>query len=111
MARTWKHDVPMSLAVMPGADLDARPDSGGRPHPTLGVVPEPGLKSVAGLHHDGWLHYMQAQLAFQNPQPFQATDARFFVEVDHVDYIAGDRSEEHTSELQSLKHLVCRLLL
>src|SRR5262245_62972440 len=23
----------------------------------------------------------------------------------------GDRSEEHTSELQSLRHLVCRLLL
>src|ERR1039458_4317247 len=72
MARTWRHDVPMSLAVMPGADIDARPDSGGRPHPTLGVVPEPGLKSVAGLHHDGWLHYMQAQLAFQNPQLFQS---------------------------------------
>src|SRR5438045_8352250 len=31
----------------------------------------------------------------------------------HVrDEIAGiDRSEEHTSELQSLRHLVCRLLL
>src|SRR5947199_7401717 len=26
-------------------------------------------------------------------------------------YLAGDRSEEHTSELQSLRHLVCRLLL
>src|SRR5438045_6640809 len=25
--------------------------------------------------------------------------------------IAGPRSEEHTSELQSLRHLVCRLLL
>src|SRR5262245_62768963 len=25
--------------------------------------------------------------------------------------IRGDRSEEHTSELQSLRHLVCRLLL
>src|ERR1035438_410456 len=30
-----------------------------------------------------------------------------------VQYISGgdDRSEEHTSELQSLRHLVCRLLL
>src|SRR5258705_9234785 len=30
-----------------------------------------------------------------------------------VDAVAreGDRSEEHTSELQSLRHLVCRLLL
>src|SRR5438045_6711633 len=25
--------------------------------------------------------------------------------------LRGDRSEEHTSELQSLRHLVCRLLL
>src|SRR5262245_63066477 len=25
--------------------------------------------------------------------------------------LPGDRSEEHTSELQSLRHLVCRLLL
>src|SRR5262245_61030017 len=28
-----------------------------------------------------------------------------------LDVFAGDRSEEHTSELQSLRHLVCRLLL
>src|SRR5258705_7430875 len=40
------------------------------------------------------------------PSPTNATrrpcDWRAFV---------GDRSEEHTSELQSLRHLVCRLLL
>src|SRR5258705_7466798 len=29
------------------------------------------------------------------------------VDADHI----GSRSEEHTSELQSLRHLVCRLLL
>src|SRR5437899_5792215 len=28
-----------------------------------------------------------------------------------VIYLMTDRSEEHTSELQSLRHLVCRLLL
>src|SRR5205814_2863361 len=28
-----------------------------------------------------------------------------------VDDVVGARSEEHTSELQSLRHLVCRLLL
>src|ERR1035441_1375173 len=28
-----------------------------------------------------------------------------------VQYIGVSRSEEHTSELQSLRHLVCRLLL
>src|ERR1035441_2763882 len=31
---------------------------------------------------------------------------------DHLERVQGDcRSEEHTSELQSLRHLVCRLLL
>src|SRR6266498_4905091 len=38
-----------------------------------------------------------------------------FVGVAHVGYLPGDRilgrSEEHTSELQSRPHLVCRLLL
>src|SRR5262245_24491733 len=29
----------------------------------------------------------------------------------HPDILSEDRSEEHTSELQSLRHLVCRLLL
>src|SRR5687767_15666259 len=28
-----------------------------------------------------------------------------------IEQLAGDRSEEHTSELQSLAYLVCRLLL
>src|ERR1035438_10629485 len=30
---------------------------------------------------------------------------------DHGRVLGRDRSEEHTSELQSLRHLVCRLLL
>src|SRR5207244_13016309 len=30
---------------------------------------------------------------------------------DHLVQVEGDRSEEHTSELQSPDHLVCRLLL
>src|SRR5258705_756571 len=29
----------------------------------------------------------------------------------HLDNSLAERSEEHTSELQSLRHLVCRLLL
>src|SRR5205814_2032435 len=33
------------------------------------------------------------------------------VEADHVSFSYESRSEEHTSELQSLRHLVCRLLL
>src|SRR6201999_4674480 len=33
------------------------------------------------------------------------------VKVGYLDLHGMDRSEEHTSELQSLRHLVCRLLL
>src|SRR5437899_5662590 len=40
------------------------------------------------------------------PIPREAARSR------QLDYLAlGHRSEEHTSELQSLRHLVCRLLL
>src|SRR5258705_2868449 len=35
----------------------------------------------------------------------------FFAIAAHQGLAAGERSEEHTSELQSLRHLVCRLLL
>src|SRR5262245_65359116 len=37
--------------------------------------------------------------------------ARFDVPQSEKQDVAVDRSEEHTSELQSLRHLVCRLLL
>src|ERR1035441_7454561 len=42
-----------------------------------------------------------------------AAYARFCPETKHAlpKGFATDRSEEHTSELQSLRHLVCRLLL
>src|ERR1035438_3717351 len=33
------------------------------------------------------------------------------VSTELVDHMPASRSEEHTSELQSLRHLVCRLLL
>src|SRR5262245_43525718 len=41
-----------------------------------------------------------------------ALDAAHFLEhaADLADVVLGERSEEHTSELQSLRHLVCRLL-
>src|SRR5258705_6211405 len=41
---------------------------------------------------------------------FQAPDELETVDTRH-DEVGDDRSEEHTSELQSLRHLVCRLLL
>src|SRR5258705_3060950 len=41
-------------------------------------------------------------LSAESSQPSQPSD---------VPLLLQDRSEEHTSELQSLRHLVCRLLL
>src|SRR5258705_7270919 len=57
--------------------------------------------------------------------PFEGASWEYFLEVDHPlppdvlisefmalnQNIGRERSEEHTSELQSLRHLVCRLLL
>src|SRR5258708_15940902 len=52
---------------------------------------------------------LSLRIAFQPPQ----TPAEPGWLVDHGDGFAvhGERSEEHTSELQSPDHLVCRLLL
>src|SRR5258708_8944295 len=47
-----------------------------------------------------------AQTAFVHR--FEQTRPEFLVNLDRC---ANDRSEEHTSELQSPDHLVCRLLL
>src|SRR5258705_10200360 len=45
-------------------------------------------------------------------EPLEAVVARHeHAAVQRVDGEAESRSEEHTSELQSLRHLVCRLLL
>src|ERR1035441_10453791 len=48
-----------------------------------------------------------------NPHPGQGTaNRRFFFANAVLELVwVCDRSEEHTSELQSLRHLVCRLLL
>src|ERR1035438_1449720 len=59
------------------------------------------------LVHEAWMRLggSEAQ-AFQNRAHFfgAAAEAMRRILVEH-------RSEEHTSELQSLRHLVCRLLL
>src|SRR5439155_6808470 len=46
---------------------------------------------------------------FQNVTPVPAADPK--VRADRTQPIVFSRSEEHTSELQSRGHLVCRLLL
>src|SRR5690625_7057926 len=45
------------------------------------------------------------------PGSFQYHDGRFLGDHQWIRQLSGVRSEEHTSELQSRGHLVCRLLL
>src|SRR5436853_606433 len=62
------------------------------------------LHEVAPLATDGtYASVMKAYVAILTAEAYEF----------HKDYIAKspERSEEHTSELQSLRHLVCRLLL
>src|SRR5258705_13825389 len=47
----------------------------------------------------------------QTLSPFPRCPTRFIPSFQSPEPINGRRSEEHTSELQSLRHLVCRLLL
>src|SRR5690625_2142659 len=50
---------------------------------------------------------VKGQVATINKQDISA----IFMEGKHLTILGADRSEEHTSELQSRGHLVCRLLL
>src|SRR5256885_15119693 len=67
-----------------------------------------------------WLYFPNQKLQ-QGLQPYKvpemyffypsAQEANYFVNIDAVAELKFDRSEEHTSELQSPCNLVCRLLL
>src|SRR5690606_41505254 len=46
--------------------------------------------------------------AFDDPEHHMTVAATF--EIHYLQYLGTDRSEEHTSELQSREKLVCRLL-
>src|SRR3712207_8167575 len=60
--------------------------------------PGDGINGILGAFHDSELEFVQA--AHEELAAFMAcAHAKF------------SRSEEHTSELQSLQYLVCRLLL
>src|SRR5262245_63979095 len=72
-------------------------------HPLAGAKTftwEAIFRPDGGQKEQRWFH-----LSEQDPQTGADTDNRMLFEIRVV------RSEEHTSELQSLRHLVCRLLL
>src|SRR5687767_15565053 len=58
----------------------------------------------------------RSRIQLHAPQPLEALPRlgcgyALVIRVEHRDYQRVARSEEHTSELQSLAYLVCRLLL
>src|SRR5256885_12410649 len=62
------------------------------------------------VQRDGLL-YEDMLAGFERGQRRRGVLLRGIADVDHVDVWIGQRSEEHTSELQSPCNLVCRLLL
>src|ERR1035441_10745297 len=99
------------------------------PHLTQGLRPGLNNSAPAGLAL-GWV--LSRDVAFQVPDgffltrddPFHQIADRYHADdgalldyrkvpemvIRHDGHALVDRSEEHTSELQSLRHLVCRLL-
>src|SRR5439155_20234702 len=70
---------------------------------------QPGSGSAGAAHEFGGLKDRFAPVAQIDPLLIEVLEKRG----SDLHFIAGDemRSEEHTSELQSRGHLVCRLLL
>src|SRR5947199_5274936 len=73
-----------------------------RDHPDPHSFPTRRSSDLAGRDEAGWMRpgtiYLGSLMPLRNLEAVRALAAR-------------KRSEEHTSELQSLRHLVCRLLL
>src|SRR5437899_4814305 len=76
----------------------------------LGALACDSLQPVAVFRGLDFLRIFPAdrgQVVGKNQRAFQEVDFAVELHGIHVE----QRSEEHTSELQSLRHLVCRLLL
>src|SRR5262245_16588361 len=93
---SWRVFPSIFVGAVRDTNIDQQPSDAPLPTPTARTSARavPYLDAV----YDGGIH--QTQL-------YSVVDARFF---DASNLSATARSEEHTSELQSLRHLVCRLL-
>src|SRR5690554_7157198 len=69
-------------------------------------VPSRYYPAGAVVHHDG--EWYQSRELHEGLEPGITFDWK---QLDSAPECSGERSEEHTSELQSRPHLVCRLLL
>src|SRR2546429_3099058 len=71
-----------------------------------------GLVGVAGCAAVSWvLSSMLFGLSAHDPMAFVIVPSLLLILALVASYLPARRSEEHTSELQSRLHLVCRLLL
>src|SRR2546422_8122306 len=82
--------------------------------PIPGIVTggQPASEHLAALKRAGCEVVIDIREAME-PRPFKTPDAVLQAGLEYVSIPVehGARSEEHTSELQSRLHLVCRLLL
>src|SRR5438093_9763358 len=93
-------------AIPTGAiNLDAAIGIGGIPRGRVTEIfgPESSGKTTLALHVVGNAQRAGGAAAY--------IDAEHALDVEYAKKLGVDRSEEHTSELQSLTNLVCRLLL
>src|SRR5258706_1171184 len=70
---------------------------------------DPSYSAVYGSFTANFNDYVRRELKFESDLPYEILTAR--VRPWSFDKYENRRSEEHTSELQSLTNLVCRLLL
>src|SRR5687767_15611575 len=87
-----------------------------RPTPTSTLFPYTTLFRSLGDDHREQRDDPEDRAAVDDDQQDQDEQRRRIEQravdlVEDVDRVGGERSEEHTSELQSLAYLVCRLLL
>src|ERR1035441_4872539 len=94
-------NAPTSLPSPPEAAIGAPTGRGA--FRSSAVVLNRKPQSITGLPGKG--------ACVGRPEPFWASGPRWACKGEATVPIRLKRSEEHTSELQSLRHLVCRLLL
>src|SRR5690625_7050155 len=91
------------VSPSPSSELDA-PEQAARPSPSR---PAPPASAARRLRDDvvrGWVRGVITII-------LHVSAVRFRFPIGHRSFVSINRSEEHTSELQSRGHRVCRLLL
>src|SRR5258705_7611934 len=99
----WRHDLVVS------AERDTNRDECGSQTRTLGDLLYADKAKVRASEKD-WVGLVQAVAAGDQLALHSLYEQTYRIVFTLIVRIINNRSEEHTSELQSLRHLVCRLL-